>query len=37
MPLLDDEALGAFLHEVGDSFPVPASGAGDTLRPRPPG
>jgi hypothetical protein len=32
MALLDDETLGAFLHELGDSFPVPASGSGDTLR-----
>jgi hypothetical protein len=29
--LLDDETLGVLLHELGDSFPVPSSGASDTL------
>jgi hypothetical protein len=32
MTLLDDEVLGALLHELGDSFAVPASGVADTLR-----
>ncbi len=32
MTMLDDETLSALLHELGDSFPVPASGAADTLR-----
>jgi hypothetical protein len=32
MTLLDDEILGALLHELGDSFAVPTSGIADTLR-----
>jgi len=32
MTLLDDEVLGALLHELGDSYAVPASGIADTLR-----
>jgi hypothetical protein len=32
MTLLDDEVLGALLHELGDSYAVPASGVADTLR-----
>jgi hypothetical protein len=32
MTLLDDEVLGALLHELGDSYAVPASGITDTLR-----
>ncbi len=32
MTMLDDETLSALLHELGDSFVVPASGAADTLR-----
>jgi hypothetical protein len=32
MTMLDDETLSALLHELGDSFPVPASGVADTLR-----
>jgi hypothetical protein len=32
MPLLDNDVLGALLHELGDSFTVPPSGAVETLR-----
>jgi hypothetical protein len=32
MTMLDDEVLGALLHELGDSYVVPASGIADTLR-----
>jgi hypothetical protein len=32
MTLLDDEVLGALLHELGDSYAVPPSGMADTLR-----
>ncbi len=32
MTMLDDETLSAYLHELGDSFAVPASGMADTLR-----
>jgi hypothetical protein len=31
VPLLDDQTLSALLHELGDSFAVPPSGATDTL------
>jgi hypothetical protein len=31
MSMLNDEVLGTLLHETGDSFAVPASGASDTL------
>jgi hypothetical protein len=32
MTMLDDEALSALLHELGDSYPIPPSGVADTLR-----
>jgi hypothetical protein len=32
MTLLDDDMLGALLHELGDSFAVPETGISDTLR-----
>jgi Domain of unknown function (DUF4349) len=31
MPLLDDDVLGALLHELGDSYALPESGARDVL------
>jgi hypothetical protein len=31
MPLLDDDVLGALLHELGDSFALPEAGAHDVL------
>jgi hypothetical protein len=30
--LLDEDTLGALLHELGDSYPIPSSGEADTLR-----
>ncbi len=32
MTMLDDEILSTLLHELGDSFALPASGVADTLR-----
>jgi hypothetical protein len=32
MTMLDDEALSALMHELGDSYPIPPSGVADTLR-----
>ena len=32
MTMLDDETLSSLLHDLGDSFAVPASGVADTLR-----
>ena len=31
MTMLDDEVLGTLLHETGDSFAVPVTGAADIL------